>query len=434
MASQQSLPPVALIGIGIDVSRSMKGSFDNRSGSDISRLAEFRRALAGAMERARSRAKDLARSNTEGRARSKIKGRADHRDPAERDCLVFAYAFGLTEGSGIIDLFGMLDDRKVLNVLAVAGAIEAVVTPKRIKKLKDQFAQELSARTKKHLPASPWIEAVGPALSAFMELKRALGHDNDVFDKMDDARKKIAAQIVRLQIVQELASETRKRLEAEGIHDDPLPLLERLSAHVEEKVKAEEWDQVGRVIRDGLKGTIWEAIRSVPDDTKTLTDLAQRWAETERFFDGSNVFLFGKTPMCECLKLIANRFEHEMLSLPAETPKFLILVTDGEPTDGDIRPAVSRIKSLGVRIASCFVTNGDLVETRHLYAQPPAGWSEPAQLMFESSSTIDDDRLFGELLGARLDNLCCARMFTQINHSEIMEEFLSSALSRTEAP
>lgn len=113
------------MGLTIDVSGLLKESFDNRSGSNTLHLAEFRRALGRTMDCARSRSASGA----------------DEPHPDACECLVFAYAFGLAEGSGIIDLLGMLDDRRVLTVLAMAGAIENVVTPNRIREPKDQFAE-----------------------------------------------------------------------------------------------------------------------------------------------------------------------------------------------------------------------------------------------------------------------------------------------------
>lgn len=68
----------------------MKESFDNRSGSNTLHLAEFRRALGRTMDCARSRSASGA----------------DEPLPDACEYLVFAYAFGLAEGSGIIDLLG----------------------------------------------------------------------------------------------------------------------------------------------------------------------------------------------------------------------------------------------------------------------------------------------------------------------------------------
>jgi len=74
---------------------------------------------------------------------------------------------------------------------------------------------------------------------------------------------------------------------------------------------------------------------------------------------------------------------------------------------------------------------GTLVAPRRLYTTQQPHWTEPARLLFQSASVIDDDRLFGEMLQARgweIDR--DARFFMQANHSELLEEFFSLTFGR----
>jgi len=236
----------------------------------------------------------------------------------------------------------------------------------------------------------------------------------------------MAAREIRKQIMRDVTQETVRRLREQRIDEDPSALINRLADPVERLIRADRWDEIRNVIESGLRSEI-----GTYDRTMALTDLARRWKNTEEFFDSSNESLFGSTPMRECLERIAERFRRESAGLPPGLPKILILVTDGQPTDGDIGPAVWKLKSFGVRIVSCFVADSDLVMLRRLYATPQPHWTGPARLMFESASVIDDDRLFGELLQAQgweIDQ--GARFFIQANHSELLEEFFSSAFER----
>jgi hypothetical protein len=167
--------------------------------------------------------------------------------------------------------------------------------------------------------------------------------------------------------------------------------------------------------------------------TLTVTELARLWSTGAGTSDNAEHFIFGGTPMRQCLEEVADRFVAEARSLSKIVPKFLILVSDGEPTDGDPRPALERIRGEGVFVASCYVTDTDVTEPRHLYAAPRPQWDKTAQLMFEAASVVDDDEAYRELLEGRGWSIePKARMFLQINHSTLMDEFISLAFTRTQ--
>ena len=53
--------------------------------------------------------------------------------------------------------------------------------------------------------------------------------------------------------------------------------------------------------------------------------------------------------------------------------------------------------------------------------------------MFEAASTLEDDEIYRELLeGQGWTVSAKSKLFTQINHSDIMNEFLELAFSRTQ--
>jgi hypothetical protein len=107
----------------------------------------------------------------------------------------------------------------------------------------------------------------------------------------------------------------------------------------------------------------------------------------------------------------------------------LVIVSDGLPTDGDPRPVLEDMRTRGAVIISCLVTSRDLGAPRSLVAEPEEGWDASALLMFQSASTTLEAPSPARFL---TDNGWSvppgARLFTQINHSAVLCEFLESAL------
>jgi hypothetical protein len=127
---------------------------------------------------------------------------------------------------------------------------------------------------------------------------------------------------------------------------------------------------------------------------------------------------------------IASRFKRLMADPSRTEQRFLFVVSDGEPTDGDPRPAFSDIRNGGVEIVSCFVTGADIADPRILWAKPQAGWSEGARLMFDIATPIDDRGPFARCLLSRGWELeAGAKLFVQVNHSTVLEEFIRIAES-----
>ena len=81
-------------------------------------------------------------------------------------------------------------------------------------------------------------------------------------------------------------------------------------------------------------------------------------------------------------------------------------------------------------IISCLVTGEDLTESRTLYVDKRDGWSEAAELMFAVASPMPSGSPFEAYLrelGWTTPQGCA--LFTQVNESETMSEFLNLVLS-----
>jgi hypothetical protein len=196
--------------------------------------------------------------------------------------------------------------------------------------------------------------------------------------------------------------------------------------------RASAEEEVRTKVKQELMARIGQRMAAKREVTLTLTELARQWSAGSASLEGAKEFIFGSTPMRECLEQVGQRFEAEAENLPADVHKLLVLVSDGDSTDGDPRPALERIKAQRVFVASCLVTDSDVTEPRRLYAEPRAEWNQAARLMFDAASAVEDD-LYRELLEGQDWSVAeKARLFTQINHSETMDEFLTLAFQRVQ--
>ncbi|MDA0166548.1 TIR domain-containing protein [Solirubrobacter ginsenosidimutans] len=140
--------------------------------------------------------------------------------------------------------------------------------------------------------------------------------------------------------------------------------------------------------------------------------------------------------MAEAFSTALARIGREHASRAYAPPPILFIVSDGEPTDasGDtIRAVAEEIRAADVVIVSCLLTDEDLTESRRLYGSPRPGWPRGARLMFECASQLPQRSPFDAyLIEHRWTVDPDARLFTQINQSEVLTEFSKVILSPLE--
>lgn len=145
--------------------------------------------------------------------------------------------------------------------------------------------------------------------------------------------------------------------------------------------------------------------------------------------------LFGATPMRRAAEQLRDRF-HRIPSAQFDH-RTLLIISDGEPTDGDPKPAFAEMRSAGVTMVSCFVTNDDVANPRVLHAAPLPNWTAGARLMWDIASRIDESGPAAAFLLANGWSIeKDARLFVQVNHSDVLKEFASACahqLARTNA-
>jgi von Willebrand factor type A domain len=139
--------------------------------------------------------------------------------------------------------------------------------------------------------------------------------------------------------------------------------------------------------------------------------------------------------MKQAMERIQARFERELQKRPQDTASVLFLLSDGAPTDGNPYPVAEVMISKGVTIVSCFITNLDIADPRKLFAEPESHWSKEARLMFDMASNIEDGSDFAQFLMKKGWTISPqGKLFVQLNHSDILEEFISVVLSPLDNP
>lgn len=207
-----------------------------------------------------------------------------------------------------------------------------------------------------------------------------------------------------------------------------------LVREVESTVRANAEAEIRRKIMLEVKRRLERQLQSIGDTTLSIEEIARLWESSGETLTNAEELIFGNTPMRECLTEVAKRFERELRSRDKDTVPVLFILSDGEPTDGDPLPVLETLKPLNVTVISCFVTDQDIANPRVLFGQVEPQWNQGARLMFEMASKIEDDSDFAKfLLRKNWTIKSDARLFVQVNHSLILEEFIRVVLSPFEA-
>ncbi len=332
--SIETLAPL-LIGLGVDLSGSMRGNIRNNSGGAMNRLEGFRISL---QETVAGISKDLGQY-------------ADEEKPPVD---VFAYGFGLRHRSvAHADLFSLIKVGR------------DVISPEEIERLKEKHTNEVRRQ--------------------YEEKARQYGGAADV------ARRYLGSYVDQV--------ERSYRTQAE--------------AEVKNRVLAEVADRVA------------SRLQTLGETTLTIQEVVDFWNQSGQAFEEAEELIFGATPMCGALKEIKDRFERELKQRPPGTLATLFLLSDGDPTDGSPKKTLEAIRDLGVTVVSCYVTDHDVAAPRTLYGQPLAGWPQGAELMFDAASQVPDDSDFSNFLLRKGWSIHPdARLFVQLNHTDVLNEFM----------
>jgi hypothetical protein len=177
----------------------------------------------------------------------------------------------------------------------------------------------------------------------------------------------------------------------------------------------------------------------VAAETERLGDTTLSAAGLARLFDRApgeepdpgvlDHLIFGAAPMVRTGRTIRDRFAR--MAGESFDERTLLVISGGEPSDGDPRAVCEELRRSGIDIMSVYLTSEDVAEPRALVASPDDSWSTGARLMWEISSTIDESSSAARyLLGQGWSIEAGARMFTPVNHPETLSEFVRAVGSR----
>lgn len=187
-----------------------------------------------------------------------------------------------------------------------------------------------------------------------------------------------------------------------------------------------------RSIRNRITSEIAHLLREraskIDDTLLTLDKFSQLFDEKE----GTNLedfesLIYGSTPLRATMAKIVSRFSIITTPKNVDDIRSLLVISDGQPTDGDPSPYFEKLKETGVLVISCYVTSKDIADPRILLGTADENWPSGAKLMFDVASQLDESSEFaGYLLRHGWTIERNAKMFVQINHSDVLEEFVSA--------
>lgn len=162
------------------------------------------------------------------------------------------------------------------------------------------------------------------------------------------------------------------------------------------------------------------------DTTMEVSEFAEFWRGSAARLGDAGPLIYGDTPMRAALEAVRDRFARELHERPAgQTAAVLLLVSDGDASDGDPEPIAAQIRDLGVTIVACYLTNVDLASPKLVRATPAAGWPPGAAQLFRMASRLDaDSSLCRYLLTEGWQVEPDAACFVQVNHSVALDGFV----------
>lgn len=184
-----------------------------------------------------------------------------------------------------------------------------------------------------------------------------------------------------------------------------------------------------QIIRD-KKPQIEARLKRIGNTTLSFEEAAQVWESNQVTLSNVKDLIFGDTPVKEVLTAVTNRFARELRKRGPDTQAILFIVSDGKFTNSDPLPFMKKLQNMGVTIVSCFINNEDTANPRVLLNAADSRWGQEAKLMFELSSEMGDlPEVRRYLLEHNWTLYPQPKLFVQLNHSDVLREFVQVTLS-----
>jgi hypothetical protein len=207
-----------------------------------------------------------------------------------------------------------------------------------------------------------------------------------------------------------------------------------LARSFESSIRANAESEIRRKVMLEVGRRLEKQLNAVGETTLPIEDIAGLWEDSSQALENAEELIFGNTPMRGALTEVEGRLRREQSKQDKGKLSTLFILSDGDPTDGDPTDIAKSIKASGTVIISCFVTDQDIANPRVLFGASEERWSNGAKLMFTMASELDDDSSIAKFLlrkGWVIQPK--AKLFVQINHSSVMNEFMETILCPFEA-
>jgi len=143
-------------------------------------------------------------------------------------------------------------------------------------------------------------------------------------------------------------------------------------------------------------------------------------------------YIFGYTPMCKALNDACAVFsENNAYS------NVLFILSDGFATDGDPLPIAQKLRDMGVTIVACFLTSDYIDNPRCLFDEADPNWEKGRSALFEMSSSKQNiDAPISYLIDTKwkLPPSGVSRLFLQANTLDVVNEFCKTVVSQMTEP
>ncbi|KAF3308896.1 hypothetical protein TWF173_000631 [Orbilia oligospora] len=174
-----------------------------------------------------------------------------------------------------------------------------------------------------------------------------------------------------------------------------------------------------------LTKRLQSALNKAEPDTESPK--ASTHIDWERLLDDIEPYLYGRTPMCKALRSICPIFSSNEYS-----SRTLVLISDGDSTDGDPVPPAGTLRDAGGIIFTCLLTDSTIYQPRKLLGPADAdpGWPKAARDMFEMASTVSYESSAVQALRRRGWSMPASgqiKLFVQANNPMVVDEFATAS-------
>ena len=142
----------------------------------------------------------------------------------------------------------------------------------------------------------------------------------------------------------------------------------------------------------------------------------------EKIIKDIEPFVYGLTPLIKAIVQAKTIFSTPRYK---ELRKFLMVLSDGDPTDGNNPPTI-QLEELDVKTICCYITQNHIENPKQLFSTKRDDWDKPAEFMFELSSEVKTELLPGTIFIKRgwkvetTNNI--TKLFAQVNHPALLDE------------